>query len=268
MDGKLIKLIVECDISPEYEAMISALCRVKYSLPAIGCYVVEVGEENYPLIAGLDGIKAVHSTACITAQEGDAGPLPQLYNDFRGLGYTGKGVGIAVLDTGVGRVRDLCRPRDRITAFKDFIGNLADPYDDNAHGTHVAGIAAGNGVSSGGRYAGVAPDGELIGVKILDGEGKGDTAEVLAGIQWVIDNMDTFNIRVMNLSIGMTDQGSDAPLVKAVEAAWDRGVVVCVAAGNNGPGKNTVTSPGISRKVITVGSSEDEVIGSWQRLDY
>ncbi|MDR1703280.1 MAG: S8 family peptidase [Clostridiales bacterium] len=170
---------------------------------------------------------------------------------------TGKGIGIAVLDTGVGKVRDLCEPVNRIAAFVDFIAGKSEPYDDNAHGTHVAGIAAGNGLSGGGKYAGVAPGSSIIGVKILDSGGSGDTSDVMAGIQWVIANRQKYNIRVANLSVGTSDMGSDAPLVRAVEAAWDRGIVVCVAAGNNGPDPGSVTSPGVSRKVITVGSSDD-----------
>jgi serine protease AprX len=96
----------------------------------------------------------------------------------------------------------------------------------------------------------------VVGVKILDEKGRGDTAEFLAGIQWVITNRDKYNIRIANMSVGAGGHG-DGPLIKAVEAAWDRGIVVCAAAGNNGPDPSTVTAPGTSRKVITVGSSDD-----------
>ena len=123
--------------------------------------------------------------------------------------------------------------------------------------THVAGIAAGNGTSSGGKYAGIAPEANLAAVKILDAEGKGSAADVLAGVQWLIDNRERYNIRIANLSIGTADAGSSDPLVRAVEAAWDAGIVMLVAAGNNGPASGSVTSPGISRKVITVGASDD-----------
>jgi len=104
---------------------------------------------------------------------------------------------------------------------------------------------------------GIAPDSGIISLKILDREGKGNAADVLAGIQWLIDNRERYGIRVANLSIGTPDRGMKDPLVRAVEAAWDRGIVMVIAAGNNGPKENTVTSPGISKKVITVGASDD-----------
>ncbi len=104
---------------------------------------------------------------------------------------------------------------------------------------------------------GIAPESNIVAIKILDEDGKGNSADVLAGLQWIVDNKELYNIRVANLSIGTQDIGTKDPLVKAVEAAWDAGIVMIIAAGNNGPDFNTVTSPGISRKVITVGASDD-----------
>ncbi|MDR2903118.1 MAG: S8 family peptidase [Clostridiales bacterium] len=171
--------------------------------------------------------------------------------------YTGKGVTIAILDTGLAPVDDLCYPENRILAFKDFINKKDKPYDDNAHGTHVAGIAAGNGHLSDGKYKGIAPEANIVSLKILDAKGRGSGADVLAGLQWVMDNRQRYNIRVANLSIGTADMGSNDPLVRAVEHAWDNGIVMVIAAGNNGPDGSTITSPGISKKVITVGASDD-----------
>ena len=145
-----------------------------------------------------------------------------------------------------------CRKPSFSLHFGDFIQTAQ-----NTHGTHVAGIAAGNGIASGGKYAGLAPEANLVAVKILDEQGKGSAADVLAGIQWLIDNRERYNIRIANLSIGTADAGSADPLVRAVEAAWDAGIIMLVAAGNNGPGAGSVTSPGISRKAITVGASDD-----------
>lgn len=104
---------------------------------------------------------------------------------------------------------------------------------------------------------GIAPEANIIGIKILDAGGKGGSAEVLAGLQWMMDNRDKYNIRVCNLSIGTADAGASDPLVRAVNAAWDAGITVVIAAGNNGPKGGSITSPGISRKVITVGASDD-----------
>jgi serine protease AprX len=104
---------------------------------------------------------------------------------------------------------------------------------------------------------GVNPEANLVSVKVLDREGQGNSSDALAGIQWIIDNKERFNIRVANLSIGTSDAGSLDPLVRAVEAAWDAGIVMVIAAGNNGPSRGSITSPGTSRKVITVGAYDD-----------
>jgi len=124
--------------------------------------------------------------------------------------------------------------------------------------THVAGIAAGDGAMSFGRHVGVAPMSNIVAVKVLDDAGRGNATDALAGIQWIIDNASRYNIRVANLSIGTIDSGRMDPLVKAVEAAWDCGIVMVIAAGNNGPARQTITSPGTSRKVITVGAVDDD----------
>ena len=109
-----------------------------------------------------------------------------------------------------------------------------------------------------GKYRGIATEANIVAVKVLDDAGRGNATDALAGIQWVIDNHERYNIRVANLSIGTIDVGSADPLVRAVEAAWDAGIVMVVAAGNNGPKKQSITSPGTSRKVITVGASDDQ----------
>ena len=108
-----------------------------------------------------------------------------------------------------------------------------------------------------GKYVGVAPWAYVVAVKVLDEAGRGSAGDALAGIQWIIDNHRRYNIRVANLSIGAADVGRVDPLVRAVEAAWDAGIVVVVAAGNNGPSAQSITSPGTSRKVITVGAADD-----------
>lgn len=127
------------------------------------------------------------------------------------------------------------------------------------YASHVAGIAAGNGYRSRGEYMGIAPDANIIAIKILDKEGKGNSADVLAGLQWMIDNKDLYNIKIANLSIGTADIGSKDPLVRAVDQAWSDGVLMVIAAGNNGPDFNSITSPGISRKALTVGASDDNI---------
>lgn len=171
---------------------------------------------------------------------------------------TGRGVTVAILDTGVWvHHNDL---ESRVIGFKDFINNQSFPYDDNGHGTHVAGIIGGNGFYSRGRYMGIAPECNLLSIKVLDKEGNGNSKEVVDALDWIIANKERYQIKIVNISVGTMPQTGNAEksiLVQGVDKAWDAGLVVVVAAGNNGPKPMTITTPGISRKVITVGSSND-----------
>jgi len=177
------------------------------------------------------------------------------------INYTGRGVGIAFLDTGIFPHKDFTYPYNRIVAFKDFINHRRRMYDDNGHGTHISGISSGNGAALDGKYTGVAPESHLIIGKVLDYEGNGSIPSVLDGIRWVIENKDSYKTRILNISVGTKINDSleeDSILVQGVNEAWDSGLTVVVAAGNNGPDPMSVTAPGISRKVITVGSSDDD----------
>lgn len=166
------------------------------------------------------------------------------------VGYQGQGISIAVIDTGV----DVTHPDllGRVAQTQDFSG---EGFQDNhGHGTHVAGIIAGSGISSSGLYTGVAPQATLLAAKVLKGDGSGQTSDVMAGVDWAVD----VGAHVINLSLGSDEpcDGTDA-LSQMCDAAVARGVVVCVAAGNAGPAARTVGSPGGARSVITVGASDD-----------
>ncbi len=167
--------------------------------------------------------------------------------------FLGQGIRAAILDTGVSNHPDL---QNRILDFRDFTGRSSGERDDSGHGTHVAGILAGDGTASSGLYAGMAPRSELIIGKVLDREGNGNVDIVLKGIEWILSRKSTYDIRIVNISVGTQP---DLPreqkqlLLEAVEHLWDAGLVVVVSAGNYGPKSGTVSVPGSSRKVITVG---------------
>ncbi|WP_079528238.1 S8 family peptidase [Halobacillus hunanensis] len=175
-------------------------------------------------------------------------------------GITGKGINIAIVDTGVHPHEDLTQPTNRIVAFKDFVNNKLEPYDDNGHGTHCAGDAAGNGFSSDLRYRGTAPEAGIVGVKVLNQMGSGSLSTIVSGVQWCIDHKEEHKIDIISLSLGAAADESDCndPLVQIVDKAWESGIVVCVAAGNSGPDQRTIGTPGISAKVITVGAMDDQ----------
>jgi serine protease AprX len=181
-------------------------------------------------------------------------------NKAHDLGFTGKDVTVAVIDTGIFPHPDLIYPENRIAAWNDMVNGRATPYDDNGHGTHVAGIIAGNGRASRGKYAGMAPDAKLVGIKALDRDGSGNTSDIISAIEWCIENRETYNIKAINLSVGAAAEHSynQDPLSRAVSAAWSNGIVVCVAAGNDGPETRTINTPGINPRVITVGNLDDK----------
>lgn len=175
------------------------------------------------------------------------------------IGFTGKGISVAVIDTGIHPHPDFTIPQNRILAWQDFINQKNEPYDDNGHGTHVSGIIAGNGSLSNGRYCGIAPEANLIGVKTLDSNGSGFISRIISGIEWCIEHTAAYHLKVLNLSLGAPAQASFKidPICRATTKAWQHGLVVAVAAGNDGPLPNTINSPGINPVIITVGNYDD-----------
>lgn len=182
-------------------------------------------------------------------------------------GCKGKGINIAVVDTGIYPHPDLLNPESRLVAFHDVVGGRSKFYDDNGHGTHVAGAAAGNGWYLNDRYSGVAPEAGLVGVKVLDRTGRGRTSQVIEGIQWCVENQEKHQIRIINLSLGSPAYSGyeQDPFCQAVAKAWDSGIVVCCAAGNEGPDRESILTPGIQPRVITVGAMADK--GTKERGD-
>ena len=168
-------------------------------------------------------------------------------------GIFGQGILVAVLDTGIYPHSDL---QGRIRGFRDYIRQRQQPYDDNGHGTHISGI-----IGAGGKGAvhGVAPGCYLQGYKVLDKNGNGKILDICQAVEDIMkyNQNHAQKIRVINISVGMRERVRpelQQRLLRSVEQAWDQGIVVLAAAGNNGPGENTVTSPGVSKKIITVGS--------------
>lgn len=174
-------------------------------------------------------------------------------------GYTGRGITVAVVDTGIGPHPDICA--ERIRLFRDFVNLRGLPYDDSGHGTHVCGILAGSGSLMNGKWHGIAPECNLVVLKALDHRGEGEPSGVLAALKWVLERKEQLDIRVLNLSFGAGCDEKDEEyyqLINIVERLWESGVCVVAAAGNLGPEKGTITVPGCSRQVITVGAAEEQ----------
>ncbi|MBW3619350.1 MAG: S8 family serine peptidase [Actinobacteria bacterium] len=178
--------------------------------------------------------------------------------DLHARGITGAGVGIAIIDTGVTPGEDLA---GRVVGGVDISGQGPnDPDNDEyGHGTFVAGIAAGSGAASNGKFAGVAPGAHVVPVKIAAADGAANVSHVLAAIEWTVGHRETFDIGVLNLSLGTDSSQSRllSPLNYAVERAWDSGIVVVVSAGNRGAdGAGHIPKPADDPLVITVGATD------------
>ena len=170
--------------------------------------------------------------------------VPQVWES----GFTGKNVKIAVIDTGI----DITHPdfAGRVLATQDF--TLEGFRDSNGHGSLVAGIAAGSGSYSSGKFQGVAPGALILAGKVLSADGSGRMSDVMAAVEWAVD----LAADIVNLSLGTSgsSDGGDA-LCEICDRAVEGGTVVCVAAGNDGPNRRTVGSPAAARRVITVGAA-------------
>ena len=248
--------------------------QVTRALPIIAGFAATVPAAAAGGLAGLPGVRAVTPDDRVQVQgTASSGGIRSVYpkvvkaDAAWNRGVTGSGVTVAVLDTGVApNLPDLAGRLVQVTddlsgqatPCKNLSGEL-DCSDRYGHGTFIAGLVAGNGASSGGKWKGVAPGARVLSVKTAGADGSADVSNILAAIQWVVSFKDRYNIRVLNLSLG-TDSRQDwrvDPLNYAVERAWAAGMTVVVAASNEGPAPGTITKPADDPWVITVGATDD-----------
>jgi len=272
------KPLDQIDFAPLKKQIGSFSARYKYpSINAISTTCTKgqiIAASKHGLIKQIEFNGEVH--ACLDSAKEWTG-VNKARVDFPGIdgnadgspNYSAGDIVIAVVDTGID-ANHVDLAGNKVIAWKDFVDTQSTmPYDDSGHGTHVASIAAGTGEASGGTYVGVAPGAALVGVKVLDWKGDGTFEDVLAGIEWVIANKDTYGIEIMNLSLGASgssDGSSDIEL--ALNQAVDAGIVVVVAAGNEGPDTYTIGIPGAAEDVITVGACADVGEGGGFQADF
>jgi serine protease AprX len=213
------------------------------------------------------------SAMSVASRQASGQPGPNSVNSV----YHGNGVGIAILDSGVSSHADLGADIRQYSFLngaypkpKRSLLGLIRTYNDGpredafGHGTHVAGILVGSGWDSRNEFQGASKGANVLSLRVLDANGGGSMSDVIAALDWLLEYGRQFDIRVVSLSLGkgVSESNETDPLVLAVERLWDAGMVVIVAAGNYGRyGSMTVTSPGNSRKVITVGSLTENGTG-------
>ncbi|HEY7406116.1 MAG TPA: S8 family peptidase [Candidatus Angelobacter sp.] len=238
--------------------------------------------QNHPDVAYVtpDRQNQVAWSSSSTSPDDD---IPAVMDDVASqqFGLDGTGVGVAIIDSGVFNHDDLQKASglgSRVVYSESFIPGDPSTNDAYGHGTHVAGILAGNahdsqnGYSS--KYVGIAPNANIINLRVLNASGAGTDSQVIAAIQRAIQLKSTYNIRVINLSLGrpIFESYTLDPVCQAVEAAWQSGIVVVVAAGNSGrdntlgtQGYATINAPGNDPNVITVGATKTN--GTPSRMD-
>ena len=238
--------------------------NVTHELPIIGGFSAQLPGSALAVLARSEWVSLVWGDGQIR-MSGSTSPYnsqdPNTFwrqsirlNQVDGL-YDGTGVTVALLDTGVSQSGDL---GNRVLARVDLTPDH-DGFDRYGHGTHLSGIIAGTGTASGGQWRGVAPGANLVSVKVAGSDGSTDVSVVIAGLQWVVSNRATYNIRILNLAFGTDSKQSYSvdPLDYAVEQAWFSGILVVASAGNRGPDGGTVNKPGDDPFVLTVGAADN-----------
>lgn len=219
----------------------------------INSFRVNATKREMSMLTNMSQVKFISSISSICALMN----ISKKILDVEGLDYTGKDLTVVFIDTGISKHPDFFIGKKRILLFKDFINDKENAYDDNGHGTFVAGVCSGNGALSCGRYSGIAPNSNIISLKALNGLGEASADKILNAMEWVYNNHREFNIRVVCMSFGSEPLGFNDPIMAGAEALWREGIVVVAAAGNSGPEYQTIKSPGISSKIITVGGFND-----------
>ena len=279
-DG-LISVIVDFDHTPteEDQAMLERevefQTQFRYWLIDSIAGTVELSRIHE--IIDLPGVVFVELDGVLGIQMEEVVPVHGVDLVWQDTGYTGEGVTMAIIDTGIDGNHTALDDLDddnmtddpKIVAFYDAINNPGQtngteifPYDDNGHGTHCAGITAGTGAPNY-QHIGVAPRANLVGVKVLDGGGSGSFAAVMAGMQWTVDKRHEFNIRAASMSLGALTgaiewtSSEEESVNRMANEMMRAGVTLFIAAGNSG-GTATIGTPGSAEDVITVGSLDKD----------
>lgn len=277
----IVVLYPGCDLGNGY---LKAQVRRLRHFGIIDADLIEVPNGQLKKLADEPCVKDMHWDRNTSGEMNRAAIVEGARAVQEAYGYDGAGVGVAVLDSGITNYHDDLTyqgnsPKvkvvngQRVSKFVDFVNGRSSAYDDNGHGTHVAGIIAGNGYDTYGARAGMAPAANIVSLKVLDANAAGYISNVIAALDWVLTNRVAYNIRVVNVSVGaaVTESYNTDPLTLATRRVVEQGVVVVAAAGNLGRGLlgqtqyGGVTAPGNAPWVLTVGAYSHE--GTLTRTD-
>ncbi len=238
-------VVFEREVGPSEISMIKSHgANIKAQYKIVDAVAVSIPKMAAELIANISFVKSVEPDYEVKVVL-DSSALQIEADNVWDSGTEGEGVDVAIIDTGINSDHEALSVKNSVDFTGEGIGDL------NGHGTHVAGIVASNDV----KYKGIAFEANLLEVKVLNKEGVGTASDVISGIEWAVDN----GAEVLSLSLGAVVNRCDGSDVvsKAVDAAFEEGSVVVVAAGNFGPDGETITSPGCAKNALTVGAVDD-----------
>ncbi len=227
--------------------------HIQAEYPFINTFLCQINEKQIKFLSNVEYVDYISSLSTATAMMFVSKNILERHK----LKCYGDGVGVAFIDTGIASHCDFMIGKNRLEIFKDFVQNHSCPYDDNGHGTFVCGVCSGNGALSKFRYSGIAPKTKIFALKALNENGEASANKIIDAMEWIFDNHKKYDIKVVCMSFGSEPLGHNDPIMLGAEALWKDGVVVVAAAGNSGPEFQTIKSPGISGKIITVGGIDD-----------
>ena len=230
-------------------------CNIKYiAYPFMQCFYTCIPYSKIIEVCKYSSIEFITKTTTVFTLVDKA----KLFMNIHKLNCTYlKAPTIAFIDTGISPQLDFLHPYNQIIHFKDLINNRTLPYDDNGHGTFIAGVCSGSGVCSQFKYSGIVPKCNIVMIKALDKSGETNSQTILNAMQYIYDIRKKYNIKVVCMSFGADYSGFNDPLQKGALALWNGGLVVVAAAGNSGPESKSIKSPGTSSRIITVGGLDD-----------
>ncbi|MBQ8430408.1 MAG: S8 family serine peptidase, partial [Clostridia bacterium] len=282
MIGKIHKNLlsqVKTQSTNNYSAVVSSLnyfkteeelkkLKIDYKgYPFASCFLVEVDYSKLISISDLSSVQSLSGTTKVSSCISDAKQFLNIDNLTENK-YFGSDITIAFIDTGISPHLDFIFPYNRIIEFVDLVNHKTLPYDDNGHGTFVVSVCSGSGKRLNNQYSGIAPLTKIVMIKALNHKGETSSDRILDAMQYVYDNKDRLNIKIVCMSFGADNLGVNDPLQKGANSLWNKGIAVVAAAGNSGPNEKTIKSPGTSSRIITVGGLDTTDIENLKVADF
>ena len=258
--------------------------RITHKLPLIDAVGATISEEQLTALSETETVSRIvvstnenglvaHSapdegvTSWLTSSQArnSSNPLLLQYMSDAAPSRTGKGVGVAIIDTGLSGSPQFASEIPALVGSYNALTGEQGPIDDRTgHGTHLASLLSGFGET----FSGIAPQAKIVAIKAFDSEDRASALDIIDAVQWVLNNRARYNIRILNLSVSASTElpYHIDPLNMALTQAWIQGLVVVVSAGNEGPQPSSVTAPGNNPWLITVGAADYSTDGQWRSV--